>query len=108
MPRQRIHFIIMYLLVAALAAVALLIDTWPGYPRSWLQWGLLLVIALPVAVLGDWLTDGALSGSVSLALARRTRSTQLTWGRMSYCVALYILFAICAVAAFYWLQYPAI
>lgn len=108
MLRQRVHFILMYVLVATFAAIALLIDTWPRYPRSWLEWGLLLVIAFPVAVLGDWLTDRALSYPVSLALEARKRSKRFPWGPLGYSLALYVLFAICTVAVLYWLEFPAI
>lgn len=99
-------FVCMYLIIAVLAAAALLIDTWPLYPRSPLEWGLLALIALPVSVLGDWLSDRALSSPLSLAPAR-ARKKRLWWLRIAYCVALYVLFAICAVVILYWLEFPA-
>jgi hypothetical protein len=95
-----------YLIVSLLAVLALLIDTWPHYPRSLRPWALLLVIALPVTVLGDWLSDSALSTSLSLAIEARTRGSRIPWLRAGYYLALYVLFAICAVAALYWLESP--
>jgi len=104
--RSILRYIAAYLIVCLLAAAALLVDTWPHYPRSLRAWALLLVIALPVTVLGDWLTDSALSGSFSLASEARTRGSRIAWLRIGYYLALYVLFAICAVAALYWLQSP--
>jgi hypothetical protein len=102
-----LRFIAVYLLVSLLAAAALLVDTWPHYSRSWADWVLLLVIAFPVTVLGDWLTDRALSTSLSLAVEARTKGSRLSWARIGYYLALYVLFAICVVAVLYWLQSPA-
>jgi hypothetical protein len=67
---------------------------------------LLLVIALPVTVLGDWLSEPALSRSLSLAIEARTGGSRISWLRVGYYLALYVLFAICAVAALYWLESP--
>lgn len=103
-----LRFISIYLIVSVLAAVALLVDTWPIYPRSLLRWILLLIIAVPVSVLGEWLSDGALSCSLSLAVEARTRGSQFSWLRIGYYLALYALYAICAVAILYWLQSPAV
>ena len=77
-------------------------------PRSVVHWSMLFIIALPVTVLGDWLTDGALQSHLSLAVETRTRGSQFSWLRVKYVLALYILFAICAVAIFYWLQSPSV
>jgi hypothetical protein len=67
----------------------------------------LLIIALPMTVLGEWLSDRALHSSLSLAVDARTRRSQFSWLRIGYILALYLLFAMCAVAIFYWLQSPA-
>jgi len=96
----------MYLIVAVLAASALLIDTWPLYPRSVLEWALLAIITLPVTVLGDWLSDRALSSPLA-PTPGGARSKRRSWLRVGYCVALYVLFAICAVVILYWLEFPA-
>ncbi|MGH8298071.1 MAG: hypothetical protein ACRES6_02160 [Steroidobacteraceae bacterium] len=103
-----LRFISIYLVVSLLAAVALLVDTWPQYPRALIQWLLLLVIAFPVTILGDWLSDQALSSSLSLVIEARTKGSQISWLRIGYYLALYVLFAICAVAVLYWLQSPAV
>lgn len=100
------RYIAVYLIVSLLAALALLVDTWPHYPRSLRPWALLLLIALPVTVLGDWLSDSALSHSLSLAIEARTKGSRISWLRVGYYLALYVLFAICAVAALYWLESP--
>jgi hypothetical protein len=105
--RQVLSFAAMYLIVSVLAVVALLVDTWPLYPRSILDWGLLLVIVLPVTVLGDWLSDRVLSSSLPFASGTRTRKAPRSWLRIGYQLALYVLFAICAVAILYWLEAPA-
>ena len=102
-----LKFAAIYLIVSVFSAVALLIDTWPLYPRSVVQWLVLLIIALPVTVLGEWLSDGALHSSLSLAVDARTRRSQISWLRTGYVLALYLLFAMCAVAIFYWVQSPA-
>jgi hypothetical protein len=104
MWRRLPPFIPVYLIVCTLAAFALLVDTWPRVPRSWLTWGLLPVVALPVTVLGDWLSDNALSTSLSLATAHRARRSRLAWVRFGYCLAMYILFAVCTVFVLHWLQ----
>jgi hypothetical protein len=101
-----VHWVAPYLLVAALAAAALLVDTWPRYRRPVLEWVLLLVIALPVTVFGDWLTDGALSSLVSLVIDTRRRGPRPSWVRILYSLACYVLFAICTVTVLYWLQMP--
>ena len=102
--RGLLPYLSVYLIVSVLAVAALLIDTWPLYPRSPLEWGLLLVITLPVTVIGDWLSDRALSSSLTATGGRKRR---LAWLRIGYCVALYVLFAICAVVILYWLEFPA-
>jgi hypothetical protein len=104
--RGLLRFLSMYLIVSVLAAAALLVDSWPVYPRSPLEWGLLLVITLPVTVLGDWLSDRALSNSLSLK-TKGAKKTRLSWLRIAYGAALYVLFAICAVVILYWLEFPA-
>ena len=92
-----------YLGVALLSALALGIDSWPHLPRTPLEWALLLLIALPVSVLGDWLTDGALSR----ILERRSRSTgSFSFLRIGQHLALYVLFAIASVEVLYWLRAP--
>jgi hypothetical protein len=106
MWKRALRFIATYLSVSVLACAALLVDTWPLYPRSILEWALLLVIALPVTVLGDWLSDQALSSAFSLPRRNRTKGPERSWLRIAYQVALYILFAICTVAVFYWLLTP--
>jgi hypothetical protein len=103
-----LRFISIYLIVSVFAAVLLLANTWPLYPHSLLQWILLLIIAAPVTVLGEWLSDRALSSPFSLAIEARTSGSQLSWLRISYYLALYLLFAICAVAILYWIQSPAV
>jgi hypothetical protein len=102
MLKKVIRFLLIYLALSSFAVVALFIDTWPHYPHGPLDWGLLFVIALPVTLLGEWLSDNALSSSLSLAVEARAKGHQLSWLRVSYYLALYILFAICAVAAYYW------
>jgi hypothetical protein len=108
MLNRVLRFIPIYLIVSVCAALALLADTWPRYPRSLLQWLILLIIALPVTALGDWLSDHALSSSLSLAVEARTRGAQFSWLRIVYYVALYVLFAICAVGILHWFQSPAV
>ncbi len=101
-----LRFVSMYLIISVLAVAALLIDTWPLYPRSMLEWGLLLLITLPVTVMGDWLSDNALSSSLSRTAAG-AKKARLSWVRIGYSAALYVLFAICAVVILYWLEFPA-
>ena len=107
MQRRIFHLTAMYLLVSVFAAAALLIDAWPAHPQSLVQWAPLFVITLPVTVLGDWLTDNGLRG-LSHAALTRTRSLQPPWLRLGYLLALYMLFSICAVALFYWLESASI
>jgi hypothetical protein len=104
MPRPVLRFVSTYLILSAFAATALLIDTWPHQPRSFLQWALLLVIALPVTVLGDWLSEHTLSNPLARVAVSRTKRVRFSWLRIGYCLALYILFAICVVALLYWFQ----
>ena len=108
MLRPLLRYLATYLIVAAFAAAALLVDTWPRYPRSILEWLLLLAIAVPVTVFGDWLTDRALSTPVSVAIDARKRAAQLSWARILYYLACYVLFGICAVLILYWLQAPTV
>ncbi len=106
MLKRVLRFAAIYLIVSVIAAVALLIDTWPLHPHSIPHWALLFVIALPITLLGEWLSDRALHSSLSLAVEVRTRSSRFSWLRVGCLLALYILFAICAVVVFYWLQLP--
>jgi hypothetical protein len=108
MVSRILRFISIYLIVALFAVVALLVDTWPQYPRSPFQWLLLLIIAYPVTILGDWLSEHALSDSLALVIATRTRSARVSWLRITYYLALYVLFGICTLAILYWVQSPAI
>ncbi|HTV51614.1 MAG TPA: hypothetical protein VME21_10510 [Steroidobacteraceae bacterium] len=94
-----------YLGVALFSALALSVDSWPHLPRTPLDWALLLLIALPVSVLGDWLTDGALSR----ILERKGRGRgSLFFLRLGQHLALYVLFGIASVAVFDWLRAPHI
>lgn len=102
-----LRFISIYFIVSVFAAAVLLANTWPLYPHSLFQWILLLIIAVPVTVLGEWLSDCALSNSLSLAIEARTRGSRLSWLRIGYYLALYVIFGICAVAILYWIQSPA-
>ena len=106
MLRRLLRYVSPYLIVAALAAAALLFDTWPLYRRPILQWVLLLATTLPVTFFGDWLTDGALSTPILLIVDRRRRGPRPSWLRILSYVACYLLFAICTVVVLYWLQAP--
>jgi hypothetical protein len=101
-----LRFICIYSAVSLIAAIGLLVDTWPRYPTSPIEWGLLLVIALPVTVLGEWLVDGTRKNSLSRAIENKTRAARFAWLRIGYHLALYVLFAVCAIGLFYWLQAP--
>lgn len=60
--------------------------------------------ALPVTVLGEWLTDGLMNNRLSAMIERGTRRSGFSWTRIAYYLAIYIFFAIAAVALFYWAQ----
>jgi hypothetical protein len=106
MLKRVLRFAAIYLIVSVIAAVALLINTWPLHPHSIPHWALLFVIALPITLLGEWLSDRALHSSLSLAVEARTRNSRFSWLRVGYILALCILFAICAVIILYWLYSP--
>jgi hypothetical protein len=93
-----------YLIVSLFAAAALLVDTWPQHPKSLLHWALLLLIALPVIVLGEWLTDGLVNNPLSEIIERGTRRSSFSWARIAYYLAIYVLFGIAAVTLFHWAQ----
>ena len=59
-----------------------------------------------MTVLGDWLSDRALSGSPSAAVASRRKDSRMMALRIVYRSAAYVFFAICVVVVFYWLEWP--
>jgi hypothetical protein len=68
----------------------------------------LLAIALPVTFFGDWLTNGALGTPVAILIDGRPRGVRLSWLRILYYLACYVLFGICTVVVLYWLQAPSV
>jgi len=58
--KKLLRFSAIYLVVSALAAGALLVDTCPVHPRTGRQWALLLAVALPVTLLGERFGEGSL------------------------------------------------
>ena len=104
MLKAVLRFTRVYLIVSLFAAAALLVDTWPQHPKSLLHWALLFLIALPVTVLGEWLTDGLVNNPVSAIIERGTHRSGFSWTRIAYYLAMYIFFALAAVALFYWAQ----
>jgi len=98
------RFAVIYLILSALAALGVLIDTWPRYPHSVIQWSILLIIALPLSVLGEWLADRTLRSRMSHAVENRTKGAELSWLRVGYLLALTIVFTVCAVLIFHWLH----
>ena len=102
MLRSQLRFAWFYSVVSVFATIALLVDTWPHHPTSLRAWSFLFVIALPVTVLGEWLSEGLLSNPLSAAVDRRARGSRVSWTRIAYCLAVYVLLGICAVAIFYW------
>jgi hypothetical protein len=77
---------------------------WPHHPKSLFDWALLFLIALPVTVLGEWLTDGLVNNPLSAIIECGTRRSGFSWTRIAYYLAIYILLAIAAVALFYGAQ----
>jgi hypothetical protein len=102
MLRSLLRFAWFYSVVSVFATIALLVDTWPHHPTSLRAWSFLFVIAFPVTVLGEWLAEGLLSNPLSAAVERRTARSRLSPMRIAYCLTVYVLLGICAVAIFYW------
>jgi hypothetical protein len=97
-----LRFLGIYFVISVFAAIALLVDSWPHRPASPLEWVLLFVIALPVTALADWLSEGLLTNALTATIEWRTRLLKYSWLRIFYLLAMYVLFAICTVAIFYW------
>ena len=86
-----LRLLLMYLLVAFVAAGLLLLDLWPWHPSSWRAWLLFVVLALPVTLLVEWLGETVLNNPLSRSVDRGTASRSFSWLRIGYLVALAIL-----------------
>jgi len=80
-----------YLIVATIAAALLLVDLWPWHPTSWRVWLLLVAIALPVLIVGEWFGEALFNNPLSHSVGRATASRSFSWLRIGYLLGLALL-----------------
>lgn len=92
MASRALRFFGFYLALSLICAPILLLQLLPFHPKSALGWLILVAAAVPVTVLGELIGNFLLKNRVSAAVDRRTRSTALSWVRISYVLGVFISF----------------
>jgi hypothetical protein len=87
---RALRILVISLLVAPIAAGILLVDVWPWHPRSWHAWLLLVILALPILIAGEWVGEKMLTNPLSRSVDRATAKRSFSWVRVVYLLALTI------------------
>ncbi|MFO1401723.1 MAG: hypothetical protein U1F30_11025 [Steroidobacteraceae bacterium] len=93
------QFTVVYLALSAVAAVGLLVSTFPWRPHTGLGWAVLFLAALPALLAIEW--SGTLLSQrnrVAEAVERRTRGKAFSWLRVGFqlCALLLVVTAVFA------------
>jgi hypothetical protein len=90
MSRHLLSMLVGCLLVTLVATGLLLVDVWPWHPISWHAWLLLVVLALPVLIAGEWLGEKMLTNPLSRSVDRATAESSFSWLRIAYLLAVLV------------------
>lgn len=89
-----------YLAASALLGVLVLLQFYPARPDTWLGWGLLFVVALPLTLAAEFLGALVFRNPLSQAVERRTRGHRFSWLRVLTGLGVLLLVLLLAAAAF--------
>jgi len=73
-----------------LAALALL-QVVPWRPASWLGWTALLLLALPLSLLGEYVGQLLWTNRMSRSIEERTRGQAFSWARVAYALVVMVV-----------------
>lgn len=74
-----------------IAAAGLLLVLYPWHPTTAWGWLLFVVLALPLAVAGEWIGDVALGNRIARQIGRSTPHGRISWARVGYGVVALLL-----------------
>lgn len=89
-----------YLAASALLGVLVLLQFYPARPDTWLGWGLLFVLALPLTLAAEFLGTLVFRNPLSQAVERRTREHRFSWLRVITGLWVLLLVLLLAAAVF--------
>lgn len=82
--RRVLKFLGCYIGFSLIAAIGLLLFSFPNYPKSPIGWGLLLLLALPLTLAGELFGDAVWRNPVAKNIELRTPKHCFSWLRISY------------------------
>jgi len=96
-------FIGLYVALSVVAAIALLAGIFPQYPKTLGGWALLLALALPLTLAGEFVGEFFWRNRIAQAIATRSSGSSLSLLRLSYAFAVMLLCFALAVGIHSWL-----
>jgi uncharacterized membrane protein YqgA involved in biofilm formation len=90
-----IKFIGIYLSFSFIAAIGLLILSFPDIPESPKQWLILFVVALPVTIVGEFIGIGIQKNPLGSHIQNKTKNKEFSWLRIIYAlIAMFVVFLV--------------
>ena len=82
--RRMFSFLAIYLAASAVAASGWLLASFPNYPHAMSAWLWMLLLALPVQCLFEYLFGHIWNNKLSRAIESRTAEKPFSWVRIGY------------------------
>ncbi len=96
-------FVILYLTLSTVAALVLLAEIFPHYPKTLAGWALLFALALPLTLAGELIGEFFWRNRIAQVIAARSSSSSLSLLRLGYAFAIMLLFFALAMWIHSWL-----
>jgi polyferredoxin len=86
-----LKIIVAYIALSAIAAVFILIGLFPWHPITAGGWGLLLVLALPLTIVGELIGEALWRNRLAQAVEKKTKERSLSGLRILYALVVMLL-----------------
>jgi hypothetical protein len=93
MQRWSFQVVGLIAVVMIVAAGGLLFMLYPWHPTTPLGWALVVVLALPVMVAGEWLGNVVLGNRFARSIGRDQPPGRISWARIAYGAAALLVVA---------------
>ena len=82
--RRMFSFLMIYVVLSAIAAIGWLVASFPNYPHSMSAWLWLFLLALPVQCLFELIASVIWNNKASRAIEFKTAEKSFSWVRIGY------------------------
>lgn len=80
-----------YIAFSLLELLGVLMYAFPYHPETWREWGLLFVLALPIALLSQCVDWGVWRNPLARVVAHRSAHKEFSWLRIAYALVAMLL-----------------